>query len=95
MLYTLPVNETYRGLTKEGAMSCLTLNEMMTADLYLAGERVPAGTYREVDTGREIRLEREDYLPASLDGRVAAYACLLYTWSQTQPSTQMPEKAHR
>jgi hypothetical protein len=55
----------------------------MTADLYLAGELVPAGVYRDVDTGREIRLETAGFLPASLDGRVAAYVCVLYTWDET------------
>jgi hypothetical protein len=65
-------------------MSGLTLNEMMTSDLYLAGERVPAGIYREVESGREVRLEVEGYLPATLDGRVAAYVSLTYTWGQMQ-----------
>lgn len=67
-------------------MPGLTLNEMMTSDLYLAGERVPAGTYREVESGREIRLETEGFLPAILDGRVAAYMSVLYTWGQIQNS---------
>jgi hypothetical protein len=52
--------------------------------VYLAGERVPAGTYREVESGREIQLDTEDYLPATLDGRVAAYVNLLYTWDRMQ-----------
>ena len=61
-------------------MPSLTLTEMMTSDLYLAGERVPAGIYHEVESGREIQLETEGYLPATLDGRVAAYVSILYTW---------------
>jgi hypothetical protein len=74
-------------------MSRLTLSEMMTADIYLAGERVPAGIYREVETEREVRLDQEDYLPASLDGRVASYVRVSYTWGWTQP-TPWRAKAH-
>jgi hypothetical protein len=44
-----------------------------TRELHDAGERVAAGVYRDVRTGREIRLEAEDRLPGSLDGRVACY----------------------
>jgi hypothetical protein len=73
-------------------MYSFRLDEMMTAELYLAGERVPAGTYREVDTGHEIHLDTEDYLPASLDGRVAAYTCLLYTWGQEQTPSSPSQK---
>ncbi len=51
-------------------------------ELFLAGERVLPGTYRQVGGGREIRLEREDVLPASLDGRVACYKRVQNTWAQ-------------
>jgi len=44
-----------------------------TRELHDAGERVAAGVYRDVRTGREIHLEAEDRLPGSLDGRVACY----------------------
>ncbi len=50
-----------------------TLKEPREGDLYLAGERAPRGVYRQVDSNREIVLDREDTLPASLDGRVACY----------------------
>lgn len=49
------------------------LKEPREGDLYLAGERAPKGIYRQVDTNREIVLDREDILPGSLDGRVACY----------------------
>ncbi len=42
-------------------------------DLFLAGEKVCPGIYRQIGGEREVRLEREDILPASLDGRVACY----------------------
>jgi hypothetical protein len=48
-------------------------HDPIRGELYLAGERVPPGVYREISSRREVRLEREDYLPASLDGRVACY----------------------
>jgi hypothetical protein len=48
-------------------------NDPIMGELYLAGERVPPGVYWEISSRREVRLEREDYLPASLDGRVACY----------------------
>lgn len=41
--------------------------------IFLAGERVLPGIYREVETRRELELVSEDYLPATLDGRVACY----------------------
>ena len=49
-------------------------------EIFLAGERVPSGLYRELDSRREIRLEKDGYLPATLDGRVATYICVMYTW---------------
>ena len=51
-------------------------------DLFLAGEKVEAGTYRQIGGGREIRLDKDDFLPASLDGRVACYMRVNSTWGQ-------------
>lgn len=49
--------------------------------LYLAGEYAPAGTYRNVGTGREIDLPQEGgFLPPSFDGSVAVYARAPRTW---------------
>ena len=43
-------------------------------DIMLAGHRVPAGTYLELDNGREVVVEAEGgVLPAGFDGKVAAY----------------------
>lgn len=53
-------------------------------ELFLAGERVPPGRYQIIDTNREVCLECEDYLPASLDGRVACYRRIRCCWSQFQ-----------
>ncbi|MCW3100217.1 MAG: hypothetical protein JWL77_5835 [Chthonomonadaceae bacterium] len=51
-------------------------------DLFLAGEKVRPGVYRQIGGDREVRLEREDVLPASLDGRVACYMRVNPTWGQ-------------
>ncbi len=51
---------------------------------YLAGQCVPSGIYRDAETGRVVRLEEHGHLPASLDGRVAVYVCVEYTWHQHQ-----------
>lgn len=51
-------------------------------EVYLAGEKVLPGTYRQIGSVREIRLESEDVLPASLDGRVACYMRIHHTWAQ-------------
>jgi hypothetical protein len=48
-------------------------HDQFVEELLLAGQCVPAGVYRQVGSGRIIRLEREDCLPASLDGHVASY----------------------
>ncbi len=51
----------------------LTISRQTDGEIYLAGERVPAGNYRQIEGDREVRLAREDFLPGSLDGRVACY----------------------
>ncbi len=50
--------------------------------LFLAGHAAPAGTYCQVETGREVRLEREGILPATLDGRIAVYQRHQATWAE-------------
>ena len=51
-------------------------------NVFLAGDRVEAGRYRELNSGKELHLETEDTLPASLDGRVACYARLTNIWAE-------------
>lgn len=51
-------------------------------EVYLAGEKVLPGVYRQVGSVREICLDSEDILPGSLDGRVACYMRINYTWAQ-------------
>jgi hypothetical protein len=57
-------------------------NDAFVEELYLAGERVPSGTYKQLGSSRVIRVEEEDALPASLDGRVACYVRVQHTWAQ-------------
>lgn len=57
-------------------------HEVNGEELFLAGEKVLPGLYRQVGSGREVRLEQEDFLPASLDGRVACYMRIKNTWGQ-------------
>ena len=51
-------------------------------EIYLAGQGAPPGLYCDTETGREVRLDQQGYLPASLDGRVAVYRGVEYTWAQ-------------
>jgi hypothetical protein len=50
-------------------------------ELFLAGERVRPGIYRQIGGAREVLVEKEDFLPASLDGRVACYM-RVNTWAE-------------
>lgn len=52
-------------------MSCNAWNEVIAEELFFASERVAAGCYQEIETGREVRLDKDDFLPASVDGHVA------------------------
>ena len=59
-------------------------NEKFGDDIFLAGERVPPGHYRQIGVDREIVLEREGVLPGSLDGRVACYVLLKYRFAKRE-----------
>jgi len=49
-----------------------------TETIYVAGHLAPPGRYRRVDPpdARTVVLERDDFLPGSLDGHVACYTKL-------------------
>jgi hypothetical protein len=55
--------------------------DICTDEVYLAGEWVSSGTYKQVGSNREIWVEDEDVLPASIDGRVACYR-RVQTWAR-------------
>lgn len=50
--------------------------------IYRAGERVAPGTYKQLNSARVVRLEQEDYLPASLNGRVACFERVESSWEE-------------
>ncbi len=62
------------------AQTDILVKEPREGELYLAGECVPPGVYRQVETHRDIVLDREGCLPASLDGRVACYELAPLRW---------------
>jgi hypothetical protein len=59
-------------------------------ELHLAGTIAPAGLYQLVGTNIKILLEEEGYLPASLDGRVACYEPIRFTWHQQHADKHTP-----
>jgi len=61
-------------------MISLLLGDLMADELYLSGEPVSSGTYREVGTDRQIQIEQGDRLPPAPDGSATAYVCLNYIW---------------
>jgi hypothetical protein len=63
-------------------------NDQFADELFLAGERVSSGVYRQIGNGREVRLEQEDVLPASLDGRVACYMRVHGQWGHSEAPRQ-------
>lgn len=71
-------------MTETDAMQQSVRNESEDIPLFLAGEYVSPGVYQEVSNGREILLDREDYLPASLDGKVACYRRMQPKWGEMQ-----------
>lgn len=65
-------------------------HELSDEEFYLAGQKVLPGLYRQIGGGgREVRLEKEDFLPASLDGRVACYMRVNNTWGQMAERQQV------
>lgn len=59
---------------------------------FLAGHLAPAGTYRMLDTEREVRLDWEDTLPASCDGHIAVYRRMPSAWSDLKNGVEdLPE----
>ena len=53
-----------------------------STEVSLAGQSVPAGIYRNVETGREVVMENDGILPGACDGRVAVYTRRPATWGE-------------
>jgi hypothetical protein len=49
-------------------------------EVFRAGQFAPAGTYLDTDNGRQVTLEINGPLPASLDGRRAYYRRYERAW---------------
>jgi hypothetical protein len=62
-------------------------HDQFAEELFLAGQRVPAGPYRQVGSARVVRLDREDFLPASFDWYVACYVLVREMWSHASVTT--------
>ncbi len=60
--------------------------EECSEELYRAGERVPPGLYKQVDSSHQVRLETADVLPAGMDGHATVYVRVQHTWAQIQES---------
>ncbi len=56
--------------------------ELPSESLFSPGILVPPGIYRLIGSNREIRLDHEDYLPASLNGQVACYIQVKHSWGE-------------
>lgn len=65
-------------------MQTHAIHDCVEGDFYLAGERVALGIYKQVGGSRQLCLDHEDSLPASLDGHVACYRRVQFTWGQIQ-----------
>lgn len=59
-----------------------------SSPMYVAGHKVPAGSYVNIETGRVIVVTHEDILPASFDGRVATYVQRPQTWAEINHNPQ-------
>ncbi len=57
----------------------------LMGELFLAGEIVPPGAYRDINGGRMVELRTADILPASLNGQVACYSRLMIPRFISQP----------
>ncbi|GAB4456192.1 MAG: hypothetical protein OHK0029_13740 [Armatimonadaceae bacterium] len=71
-----------------------TFARTIEANSWKVGMVAPPGRYFDVDTGREVILDREDHLPATCDGRVAHYRRAARTWGELPtPATETPAAA--
>jgi len=78
----LPEPPTGSRITERAAMSSKRHEiDPQYGTLFLAGEYVPAGIYRNVRNGREVHLNEGGILPPSFDGSVAVYAVAPRTWA--------------
>ena len=58
----------------------MTLEDEIGQEIYVAGESVPSGIYKHLDSPHILELDGEDTLPGRLDGRATYYVRLRHTW---------------
>jgi hypothetical protein len=51
-------------------------------EMFTAGEKVPAGSYLDVDSLREVIFEHEGVLPAACNGKSGLYVRRAPTWAE-------------
>ncbi len=71
-------------------MNSSTPEYTLDGELHLPGQWTEPGSYREINTGRVVTLEKVDTLPASLDGQVACYVLIAHTRAQIDCQTERP-----
>jgi hypothetical protein len=52
------------------------------SSVFVAGQVVPPGVYRQINSRREVQLNEQGILPATCDGRVAVYERRTRTWAE-------------
>lgn len=61
-----------------------------TGQFFLPGQRVAKGTYMDTESGRRVEITEDDYLPATLNGRVACYVRVARLWGELNPVGKEP-----
>jgi hypothetical protein len=65
------------------AMKTYRPNRMLEdSSVFVAGQVVPPGVYRQINSRREVQLNEQGILPATCDGRVAVYERRTRTWAE-------------
>jgi hypothetical protein len=59
--------------------------DLSEEEFYRAGDRVPAGIYKHVDSPYTLILDGEGALPARLDGHTTCYV-RIHLWGEARPS---------
>jgi hypothetical protein len=68
-------------------------NRMLEASsVFVAGQVVPPGVYRRINSRREVRLNEKGILPATCDGRVAIYERRTHTWAELRSEVRVEEE---
>ncbi len=79
------INSEFRAQTPTKAQEHFFIHEPVTdesgEEVFRAGQMVPAGTYVDIESFRQVFLEVPERLPGSLDGRRAYYRRYERPWA--------------